>query len=148
MPDYSSAKIILKNGEAPEDYEERRKKASQKDYENLISFRTYKTWLLAMITKNKQEDLHYSEEVAKAFVAYRNADKKLSTGRKNKLENLLSAKTKKNFLEVLTELVKDFDADNSVLLKELKTKVYLMTSEDFGYFIVLLKFDYAYQGKN
>ena len=55
MPDYSSAKIILKNGEAPEDYEERRKKASQKDYENLISFRTYKTWLLAMITKTNKK---------------------------------------------------------------------------------------------
>ncbi|HPM09855.1 MAG TPA: hypothetical protein PK941_05345 [Paludibacter sp.] len=147
MPDYSSVKIAPKNGEAPEVYEERQKKASQKEYENLISYRTYKTWLLAMITKNKQEDLHYSEEVSKALVAYRNADKKLSTGRKNKLENLLSAKTKKNFLEVLTELVKDFDADNSALLKELETKVYLMTSEDFGYFIVLLKFDYAYQGK-
>ncbi|MBN1116869.1 MAG: hypothetical protein JXA77_06685 [Bacteroidales bacterium] len=147
MPDYSFCSIIPKPGESSEDFKERKKKANQKDYENIISFRTYKTWLLAMITKNKQEDLHYSEEVAKALVAYRNADKKLSTGRKNKVENLISAKSKKIFLDVLTELVKDFDDQGADLIKELQTKVYLMTAEDFGYFVVLLKFDYAYQEK-
>lgn len=148
IPDYSFSPVTTKLGESPETFKERSKKANQKDYENTISFRTYKTWLLAMITKNKQEDLHYSEEVAKALVAYRNADKKLSTGRKNKVENLISAKSKKVFLDVLTELVKDFDSEGTNLLKELQTKVYLMTAEDFGYFVVLLKFDYAYQEKN
>lgn len=148
MPDYSIKIISPKNGESSESFEERSGRVKQQEYENLISFRTYKTWLIAMITKNKQENLHYSEAIAKALVTYRNADKKLSTGRKNKLENLLSAKTKKNFLEELTELVKDFDEDNLNLLKELQEKVYLMTSEDFGYFVVLLKFDYAYQEKN
>lgn len=147
MPDYSLVKITQKNGEAPEDYEERREKASQKDYENLISFRTYKTWLLAMITKNKQEDLHYSEEVAKALKKYRADAKK--TDRANLIQNvLLQAKTKKQFLDGLVTLIKDVDPELLETFKTLRDKVHLMTAEDFGYFVVLLKFDYAYQEKN
>lgn len=147
MPDFSSTTVIAKNGETQELFEERKKKANQKNYENIISFRTYKTWLLAMITKNKQEDLHYSEEVAKALKQYRADAKKRD--RANLLENeLLQAKTKKQFLDGLATLVKDVEPDLLETFKALRDKVHLMTSEDFGYFIVLLKFDYAYQEKN
>lgn len=147
MPNYSSAKIASKKGETLEAFEERQKKATQKDYENLISFRTYKTWLLAMITKNKQEDLHYSEEVAKALKKYRADAKK--TDRANLIQNvLLQAKTKKQFLDGLVTLIKDVDPELLETFKTLRDKVHLMTAEDFGYFVVLLKFDYAYQEKN
>lgn len=129
MPNYSSVKISPK-----------------KDYENLISFRTYKTWLLAMITKNKEEDLHYSEEVAKALKQYRADAKKRD--RANLIEKeLLQAKTKKQFLDSLVNLIKDVDQESLEIFKKLRDKVHLMNAEDFGYFVVLLKFDYAYQEK-
>ncbi len=148
LPDFTIAQVSEKSGESLEIFEERKKKANQKNYENLISYRTYKTWLLAMITKNnKQEDLHYSEEVAKAFKKYRADAKKRD--RANLLENeLLMAKSKKQFLEGLATLVKDVDQELLVTFKTLRDKVHLMTSEDFGYFIVLLKFDYAYLERN
>ena len=147
MPNYSSAKIVPKRGVDPEEYNERRRKEAKKDYENLISFRTYKTWLLAMITKNKQEDLHYSEEVAKALKKYRADAKKRD--RANLIDNeLLQAKTKKQFLDGLATLIKDVDQESLETFKALRDKVHLMTAEDFGYFVVLLKFDYAYQEKN
>lgn len=147
MPDYTSSSVTAKSGESSETFEERKKKANQKDYENTISFRTYKTWLLAMITKNKQEDLHYSEEVAKALKKYRADAKKRD--RANLLENeLLQAKTKKQFLDGLATLIKDVDQELLETFKILRDKVHLMTAEDFGYFVVLLKFDYAYQEKN
>ena len=147
MPDFTTATVTAKNGEAPEAFEERRKKANQRNYENIISFRTYKTWLLAMITKNKQEDLHYSEEVAIALKEYRADAKKRD--RANLLENeLLQAKTKKQFLDGLATLIKDVDPKLLQTFKTLRDKVHLMTAEDFGYFVVLLKFDYAYQEKN
>lgn len=147
MPDFSTTSVTEKNGETPEAFEERKKKANQKNYENIISFRTYKTWLLAMITKNKQEDLHYSEEVAKALKEYRADAKKRD--RANLLENeLLQAKTKKQFLDGLATLIKDVDPKLLETFKTLRDKVHLMTAEDFGYFVVLLKFDYAYQEKN
>lgn len=142
MPDYSSSK----EAGNLDVLGEHRSKANQKEYENLISFRTYKTWLLAMITKNKQEDLHYSEEVAKAFKQYRADAKKRD--RANLIENeLLQAKTKKQFLDGLATLIKDVDPELSEFFKILRDKVHLMTAEDFGYFVVLLKFDYAYQEK-
>ena len=147
IPNYSSANIAPKKGELTEAFEDRQKKANQKDYENLISFRTYKTWLLAMITKNKQEDLYYSEEVAKALKKFRADAKK--TDRANLIQNvLLQAKTKKQFLDGLTTLIKDVDTQMLDTVKKLRDKVHLMTAEEFGYFVVLLKFDYAYQEKN
>jgi len=147
IPDYSTTKVPAKSGESFESFEERRQKAYQKDYENLISFRTYKTWLLAMITKNKQEDLHYSEEIAIALKRYRADAKKRD--RANLIENeLLQAKTKKQFLDGLATMIKDVDPELLEPFKNLRDKVHLMTAEDFGYFVVLLKFDYAYQEKN
>lgn len=147
MPNYSSLPVPEKAGESPEVFEERKKKTNQKEYENTISFRTYKTWLLAMITKNKQEDLYYSEEVAKALKKFRADAKKRD--RANLLENeLLQAKSKKQFLDGLTSLIKDIDPELLETFKTLRDKVHLMTAEDFGYFVVLLKFDYAYQEKN
>ena len=100
-----------------------------------------------MITKNKQEDLHYSEEVAKALIQYRAGAKKRD--RANLIEReLLQAKTKKQFLDKLETLVKNVDSERLETVKFLRDKVHLMTAEDFGYFVVLLKFDYAYQERN
>ena len=43
MPSFTATAVAAKNGETPEAFEERKKKANKKDYENIISFRTYKT---------------------------------------------------------------------------------------------------------
>ncbi len=132
-----------KKGEAEEDYSVRVKNAKQKDYENLITFRTYKTWLLAMITKNKEESLEYTAEVAGALHEYREGATK--NDRKNLIQSeLLVAKTKKSFLDALTTLIKDVDESKLKMFKSLRDKVHLMSAEDFGYFVVLLKFDYAF----
>ncbi|ACF14186.1 conserved hypothetical protein [Chloroherpeton thalassium ATCC 35110] len=136
-------KIAQQKGESEEDYTVRQQKAEQKDYENLITFRTYKTWLLAMITKNKEESLQYTAEVAEALHEYREGSTK--TDRKNLIQSeLLAAKSKKPFLDALTTLIKDVDESKLEMFKSLRDKVHLMSAEDFGYFAVLLKFDYAY----
>ncbi|MBO8092124.1 MAG: hypothetical protein J7D60_02305 [Prosthecochloris sp.] len=137
------SKIAQKNGESQEDYTVRQQKAEQKDYEKLITYRTYKTWLLAMITKNKEESLKYTAEVAEALHEYREGSTK--TDRKNLIQSeLLAAKSKKPFLDALATLIKDVDESKLEMLKSLRDKVHLMSAEDFGYFAVLLKFDYAY----
>ncbi|ASB49523.1 hypothetical protein [Alkalitalea saponilacus] len=123
--------------------EEKNIKSLQKDYENIITYRTYKTWLLAMITKNKEESLEYTAEVAKALHEYR--DKASKNDRKNLIDKeLLSAKSKKQFLDALVAIVKEVEQDSLQVFKTLRDKVHLMSAEDFGYFVVLLKFDYAY----
>lgn len=145
-------KVIPKNEETENAFNERKKKALQKDYENLIYYQTYKTWLLAMITKNKEESLEYTKEVAEALHAYRNRAKK--TDRINLIQNdLLVAKSKKAFIDALVKIVEDtkkdiaeHDLDNSALdiYKNLRDRVHMFNAEDFGYFVVLLKFDFAY----
>ncbi len=140
----SKPKILPKKGESEDDFNLRKEKALYKDNENIITYRTYKTWLLAMITKNKEESLEYTAEVAKALHEYRvNATK---NDRKNLIQSeLLVAKSKKNFLDALTLIIKDVDEKALDVFKNLRDKVHMMTSEDFGYFVVLLKFDYAYE---
>ncbi|MFI3263251.1 MAG: hypothetical protein R3Y26_10155 [Rikenellaceae bacterium] len=113
-----------------------------------ITYRTYKTWLLAMITKNKEESLEYSLEIAGALHSYRNNAKK--TDRINLIKNdILGTKSKKVFLDALTKVVEDLRSDGvekSIIeqFKQLRDRVYLMNNEDFGYFVVLLKFDFSY----
>ncbi|UZJ40974.1 hypothetical protein OO006_11535 [Prosthecochloris sp. SCSIO W1101] len=137
-------KITQKKEESEEDYKNREKNAEQKDYERIITFRTYKTWLLAMITNNKEESLKYTAEIAAALHEYREAATK--NDRKNLIQSeLLAAKSKKPFLDALTTLIKDADESRLEMFKRLRDKVHLMSAEDFGYFVVLLKFDYAYE---
>ncbi len=145
-------KINPQKGESEEAFEARKKKAFQKDYENIIYYQTYKTWLLAMITKNKEESLEYTKEVAEALHAYRNRAKK--TDRINLIQSeLLIARSKKVFINALVKIVEDtkkditeYELNESVLdvFKTLRDRVHMMSSDDFGYFVVLLKFDFAY----
>jgi hypothetical protein len=149
-------KVNQKNGEADDEYELRKQKAYQKDNENIITYRTYKTWLLAMITKNKEETLDYTAEVAKALLEYRSRATK--TDRKNLIQSeLLGAKSKKGFIDALVSVVngikddvnKDLTQEQELEIhKKLRDRVHLMSAEDFGYFLVLLKFDYAFAERN
>ncbi len=147
MPNLNKSKVSRKEGQGEEDFEITLKEAEQKDYENkIIPFRIYKTWLLAMITKNKEEISDYTQQIAKAIYEYRAGDKKGSTKRGNVVENqLFVSKSKKGFLETLTEIIGEIEEDHLSAFKELRDKIHLMNNEDFGYFVILLKFDYAYQ---
>lgn len=136
--------LSVKKDESDEDYATRTANAKNKDYENLVTYRTYKTWLIAMITKNKEESLEYTAEVAKALHEYRAATTK--TDRKNLIQSeLLVAKSKKAFLDAVITIIKDVDDKSLETMKGLRDRVHMMSAEDFGYFVVLLKFDYAYQ---
>lgn len=146
MPNLKKSSISQKKGQSNEEFAAIEQETENKDYENkVIPFRTYKTWLLAMITKNKEEMSDYTQSIAKAIYVYRVGDKKGSTKKANITKNLLSSKSKKYFLDVLSDIIPDVDQENLQVFKELRDRVHLMNNEDFGYFVVLLKFDYAYQ---
>jgi len=147
IPNLKKSKISRKTGQTDEEFEIFRQEAEKKDYENkIIPFRIYKTWLLAMITKNKEEMSDYTQNVAKAIYEYRADDKKGSKKRANIVQNqFFASKSKKGFLEALTEIISEVEENNLEVFKELRDRFHLMNKEDFGYFIVLLKFDYAYQ---
>jgi len=149
MPNLKIAKISRKKEHTDDDFEIYKQEAEKKDYENkIIPFRIYKTWLLVMITKNKEEMSDYTQNIAKAIFEYRIASQKKSSGKTktaNTIKNLFASKSKKMFLDVLTEIISDNVVIDIEVYKELRDRVHLMNNEDFGYFVVLLKFDYAYQ---
>jgi len=136
-----------KNNEIDEEFVFREQKTKRKQYEELITFRTYKIWLITMITKNKEEVLDYTSKIAKKLSEFRAADKKGSTKYGNLVNELFKSSNKKMFISNLTEILKLEKDDDVEYMKELRDKVHLMNSEDFGYFATLLKFDYAYQQK-
>jgi len=136
--------IKAKTGESEEEYEERKGKLLEKDREKIIQYQVYKTWLVAMLTKNKEEITDYTQSIAEALHRYRNAATKMD--RKNLIEkDLFPSKSKKGFLEALTQIIKEADASDLAAFKALRDEIHLMTNEEYGYFVTLLKFDYAYQ---
>ncbi|WP_026969631.1 hypothetical protein [Algoriphagus terrigena] len=118
-----------------------------KKEEDTINYQAYKTWLVAMLTRNKEEITDYTLELAKTIQKYRSEGTKLD--RKTLIEKELFASTsKRGFIEALTKMVKDLEGKDLAAIKSLKDEVHLMTNEEYGYFATLLKFDYAYIDKN
>ena len=119
-----------------------------KKEEETIIYQSYKTWLIAMLSKNKNEITDYTIELAALIHRYRKGAS--GTERKNLIEQkLFGAKTtKKSFIDALTEMVSGLEGEDLNQLKKLKDEVHLMTNEEFSYFVTLLKFDHAFVEKN
>lgn len=122
------------------------KNISFKSEEDTMNYQAYKTWLIAMLSKNKEEITDYTLELAKTILKYRSDG--LKTDRKNLIEKeLFASPSKKGFIEALGKMIKDLDDDSLLKIKQLKDEVHLMTNEEYGYFNTLLKFDYAFVEK-
>jgi len=135
-----------KPNEAEEEYQARKLRLEKKEHDNLLYYQTYKTWLMAMITKNKEEISDYTQEIAEALVQYRKGAR--GTERKNLLEKkLFAGKRKTDFMAALIEIISDQDVEDHIIekMKSLRDRVHFMPNEDFVYFSLLLKFDYAYE---
>lgn len=119
------------------------KSLSFKKDEDLINYQAYKTWLIAMLSKNKEEITDHTLKMAKVILEYRNGGK--GNSRITLVDkNLFDTKSKREFLEHLTIIVADVTEDNLEEIKQLKNEIHLMTNEEFVYFSTLLKFDYTY----
>jgi hypothetical protein len=119
------------------------KSLSFKKDEDVINYQAYKTWLVAMLSRNKDEITDYTLKMAKVILEYRNGGK--GNSRITLVDkNLFDTKSKKEFLEHLTTIVADANEDHIEDIKGLKNEIHLMTNEEFVYFSTLLKFDYTY----
>lgn len=121
-------------------------KDEEKRKEQILIYQSYKTWLIAMMSKNKEQITDYTLELAKLILRYRSTAK--GTTGKNLIEkDLFGAKSKRGFIEALTEMISILEGSDLDALKKLKDEVHLMTNEEFSYFSTLLKFDYAFEEK-
>lgn len=145
---FYSSEIKRKKGESEEAYAESRAKAKAKEKESIISYQTYKTWLVAMLSKNKTDISDYSREIAQALVRYRAGGRKLN--RKNLLEKDFFKTNKNDMLKALSTIVSDDTVEQDVVEKmnSLRDQIHFLSKEDFNYFVLLLKFDYAYAERN
>lgn len=119
-------------------------KNDKKRIEKISIYKSYKTWLIAMISKNKEDLLDYTSDVAKLILRYRGSAKG-TTGTNLIKKELFVANTKKAYIEALTEMIPVLDSKDLIDLKKLKDKIHLMTNEEFGYFSTLIKFEYAFE---
>lgn len=114
--------------------------------DDTLNYFAYKTWLTAMLTKNKEEITNYTLELAETILRYRNQGTK--NDRKTLIDSkLFASKTRRLFIEALIEMIKDLESKDLEIIKQLKDEVHLMTNEEFAYFCTLLKFDYAFVEK-
>lgn len=114
--------------------------------QDLINYQSYKIWLTAMMTKNKEDITDYTMDMAALILRYRSIAK--GTTGKNLIEKeLFAASSKRYFLEALSTMIKELEEDDLEALKKLRDEVHLMTNEEFVYFNTLLKFDYKYLEK-
>lgn len=121
-------------------------KNEEKRKEQTLIYQSYKTWLIAMISKNKEQITDYTSDLAKLILRYRK-NAKGTTGKNLIEKDLFGAKSKRGFIEALTEMISVLEDSDLDALKKLKDEVHLMTNEEFGYFSTLLKFDYAFEEK-
>lgn len=114
--------------------------------DDTFNYYAYKTWLVAMLSKNKEEITEYTLDLAETILRYRNGSKGME---RPTLVNkgLFGSKTKRGFIEALTEMISGLSGEDLILIKDLKDQVHLMTNEEFGYFCTLLKFDYFFKEK-
>lgn len=110
-----------------------------KSEDEIININVYKIWILAML--NNDELWEKSQELAKLLNdASVDNDKAISTKRKNLVENVLSATSKKQFIASATEIV-TFVTDIE-LFKGFVKEVNSMPTDNVPYFLTLLRFQY------
>lgn len=122
------------------------KNITLKKEEDNFNYYAYKTWLVAMLSKNKEEITDYTLDLAETILRYRNGSKGMERPTLINKE-LFASKTKRGFIDALAVMIKDLDSSDLEKIKNLKDEVHLMTNEEFGYFCTLLKFDYAFVEK-
>jgi len=109
------------------------------DEEQLVTFNTYKIWVLAML--NNEELWEKSQEIAKLLNCYESQAGKARTDRVNNVKKFLDSFSRRTFIENLIPIIEN--VDDQILLYQAGEIVNKMSNEDVKYFITLIRFQYA-----
>lgn len=125
---------------------DQRKKSKLPDYSKAdekqqISFKTYQTWLLAMLD-NKQL-WEKATEAAKSYLRYEKEDRPRSTVHLNKVKGILTSTSRKKFIEANAEIITDA-GESCKGINELIEIINSMPEDSFRYFLTLVKFRFNY----
>lgn len=126
-----------------------RKKISLNDNDDKqkITFKTYLIWILAMI--NNETLWEQSQSIAKLLLNYETGARKTKTDRVNNVKKLLDSATVKQFIQNIIPIVEDEKSDGKDIndYKKLGEMINEMPRDNFPYFDVLIKFQYALLNK-
>lgn len=147
----SNPNVKVKKNETTEVFEVRQHKAKAKYNEEIINFKIFKTWIIAMLN-NKKELNVLAEQVAQALIDFEDKARGSNTARGKSTQNRLSedvksSKSLKSFIENLTVMmVKHQEAAN--VFKKVKDAVIELPSDLFPLFITLIRFEYQFKKSN
>jgi hypothetical protein len=125
---------------------DQRQKSKMPDYSKAnekqqISFKTYQTWLLAMLDNKQLWDK--AGEAAKAYLKYESEAKKLTTKHQRQVEEILDSPSKRKFIENNIAIVGSA-GDASEAIHQLVEGINVMPEDSFRYFLTLIKFRYKF----
>ncbi len=111
------------------------------DDESKITFYIYQSWIIAML--EKPEFLKLATDVAKALQGYVSRDRKTNKTRSNEVDKLLEQRSREKFIDNLRSMVEQDESLSSLIDKTVNHIHLDIPSDNFAYFITLIRFKYA-----
>ncbi|MEL7119772.1 MAG: hypothetical protein AAFO07_10035 [Bacteroidota bacterium] len=148
--DYKFTNIHLKQkkNEDIQTFNTRLLKAKRKYNSEIINYRIYKTWIIAMLN-NKKELNALAEQIAQTLIDFEHQTESAGTGRgkstQNRLtEELKSSKSLRDFIEKLTNLMAKYK-EGAIVFKKVKDAAIVLPADLFPLFITLIRFEYQFK---
>lgn len=145
---FTDISFVQNKNEEAEAFAERFQKANTKRKNELINFKIYKTWIIAMLN-NKKELNALAEQVAQELIDFEDKSRISDTGRGKSTQNRLSEEVKsskslKEFIEKLTDLMAKYK-EGAEIFKKVKDTVIELPPDLFPLFITLIRFEYQFK---
>lgn len=117
-------------------------KPVKKDAQRL-TYHQYLTWIIAML--DNKDLISLAEEAARTLRAHAESGTKARATQKREAEQVLDASGRRVFIDGLTEIVQDKDAEVRERLNELVNAIVGMPASDFPLLLTLMRFKYHAQ---
>lgn len=115
---------------------------NQKLTDNRFHFFIYQIWITAML--NNTELYKLAEVTGTTLQQYEDAGEKAKTTRPNAVKSLWEATGKKDYLNCLTEIIKD-DGTTAEVLEKVVDNIWHLPTDKFPLFAALIRFQYFRQ---
>lgn len=111
------------------------------DEVQVVSFRTYIIWILAMLNNEQLHQL--SKDIVQLFLNYESTSERGKMTKTRAIENLMKSKSADSFLQELLGVAEEATAEEGLKLLELIEQVNKLGNDNFKRFLILLKLQYT-----
>lgn len=111
------------------------------DYTQVVSFQTYKTWILAMLNNKELHEL--ARQIASQLIAFEKTTKRAKSTKGRKVETLLSKSSVNSFFQELVEIIEEVPKEEISVFQKLVAEINNMSEDNFKRFVLLLKIEHA-----